>query len=235
MYTITGRVGAGHTDADGKMKLTAAVDMMQDCSIHWMESEPNFSRFLSKNNLGMFLLFRQAEIVRLPDFGERISAATSIFKCKGYYGYRNTFLYGEDGKPCIKSWGTGAFVNYESGRMTRLPQEEIDRVTLDPQLEMEYLDKRIVLPDIPFKALPETPVRRGDIDFNGHMNNARYLEAALEAMPVPISVRSFRIEYKTAAKLGDILFPHFAETDDKTYITLCDQEKKPYSIIEFSI
>ena len=86
MYTITSRVGASQTAADGAMKLVSAIDAMQDCSILWMESEPSFKRFLDKNNLGMFLLFRQADILRLPKYGEQIRTATSIYQCKGYYG-----------------------------------------------------------------------------------------------------------------------------------------------------
>jgi len=48
---------------------------------------------------------------------------------------------------------------------------------------MEYLDRQIVLPEASAKRLPETPVRRGDIDFNGHMNNARYLETPIGLLP----------------------------------------------------
>ena len=36
MYTITSRVGASQTAADGAMKLVSAIDAMQDCSILWM-------------------------------------------------------------------------------------------------------------------------------------------------------------------------------------------------------
>ena len=121
----------------------------------------------------MVLLFRQADSLRLPKYGEQIRTATSIYQCKGYYGYRNTVLYGADGKPCVLSWGIGAFVNRESGRMARLANEEIARITIDPQLEMDYQSNRIVPPDVDWRQLPEVSARRGDIDFYGDMNHAR--------------------------------------------------------------
>ena len=80
MYTIASRVGASQTGADGNMKLVSAIDLMQDCSMLWMESEPSFASFLSSNHLGMFLLFRQAQVIRLPQYGERVRAATSIYQ-----------------------------------------------------------------------------------------------------------------------------------------------------------
>lgn len=234
MYTITGRVGASQTGADGTMKLVSALDFMQDCSIHWMESEPSFSQFLSRNNLGMFLLSRQADIQRLPAYGERLRATTSIFDCNRFSGYRNTVLYGEDGSACIQSWGIGAFVGYDSGKMARLSEAEIALLTLDERLPMDYLDRHIALPDAEFARLPEMPVRRNDIDLNGHMNNARYLEAALELLPEGRPVRRFRVEYKKAAKRGDTLYPGIAEAEGKVYIALNDAQGKPYSLLEFS-
>lgn len=235
MYTIASRVGASQTGADGNMKLISAIDLMQDCSMLWMESEPSFANFLSSNHLGMFLLFRQAQVIRLPRYGERVRAATSIYQCKGFYGYRNTFLYGEDGAPCVKSWGIGAFVSRETGRMVRLPKEEMEKVVLDPQLEMDYGDKRILLPPEASTSLPAIPVRRNDIDLNGHMNNARYLEAAMELLPQGRPVFGFRVEYKAPAKLGDLLYPDLVEAGDRVSITLSGEDGQAYAVLEFSL
>lgn len=232
MYTITSRVGASQTGPDGRMKLVSAIDVIQDCSLFWMESEPSFSHYLSEHRLGMFLLFRQADILRLPQFGEPIAAATCIYDCKGFYGYRNTVLYGGDGAPCVKTWGLGAFVSLESGRMVRLPKEEMERVTLDPKLEMDYQSKRILLPDTPGHSLPPIPVRRNDIDFNGHMNNARYLEAALELLPSARPVGRLRVEYRSAARPGALLHPRLVEEPDRAFLTLSDAQAHPYAVVE---
>ncbi|MDL2288723.1 hypothetical protein LJC32_05030 [Oscillospiraceae bacterium OttesenSCG-928-F05] len=234
LYTRHHRVGASQTGGDGRMKLVSAIDVMQDCSILWMESEPAFSQHLSDHNLGMFLLSRQADVLRLPRYGETVRAVTGIFRVKSYCGYRNTVLYGEDGAPCVLSWGLGAFVSYESGQMAKLPATVIASVTLDPAVDMPYLDRRIALPEGPFRPMPEVPVRRGDIDFNGHMNNARYLEAALELLPEGPPVRRFRVEYKSSAKLGGCLHPTYAETAEGAFLILADGAGKPYTVMEFT-
>lgn len=234
MYTITGRVGTSQTGADGVMKLVSAMDIMQDSSIFWTESVPVFFRHLADNNLGMFLLFRQADVIRLPKYGENISACTWIYKCNGFSGYRNTVLYDEGGRACVKSWSIGGFVSRDTGHMTKLPQEIAEAVTIEPKADMEYLGRKITLPETGWEALSPAPVRRGDIDFNRHVNNVRYIETAMELIPPDYNVKRFRVEFREAAKPGDIFYPSMATYDNNIYIILSSDTGAPYAVIEFS-
>lgn len=235
MYGIKDRVGTSRTDANGIMKLTGALEIIQDCSLLWLESELSFRDYLTAGNLGMFILSRQVDIVRLPAYGEKITVQTSIFDCNGYLGYRNTALYGENGLPCLLTWALGAFVNMDTGRMARIPQNEMDKVAIDPKIEMEYLDKKIMVPDIPGRCSQAVAVKRNDIDMYRHMNNVKYVEVALELLPEDFKINRLRIEYKRPAKLGDILYPQIIETPSGYwYVLLLDSEDKPFAIMEFT-
>jgi medium-chain acyl-[acyl-carrier-protein] hydrolase len=235
LYTTHERVSASRTNANGFLKLSSALDMIQDCSLFWMESEPSFHDYLLKNNLGMFLVSRQADILKLPEFGERVTVQTSIFDCKPYFGYRNSAIYGEDGRPCLVTWSVGAFVHRETGIMSRLPQEEIDRINMAKRLDMEYLNKKIQLPEAPGTRLAPVAVKRGDIDLNRHMNNVKYVETALELLPDDLHISRIRIEYKASAKLGGLLYPQYINTSDgKHFVILADSHDQPYTVMEFS-
>lgn len=235
LYAIHERIGASRTDTKGVIKLASALDIIQDCSLLWMESEPSFLAYLARNNLGMFLVSRQADIRRLPVYGETVTAQTSVFECRSYCGYRNTFLYGEDRLPCVLTWSIGAFVDMDTGKMAKLPTEEIDKITYDDKINMDYLDKKISLPDIPGRRLDAIPVKRSDIDFYHHMNNARYIEAALELLPDDARIKRVRIEYKMPAKPGELMYPQVIQTPNgKRYVLLLDSKDKPYTIIEFT-
>ncbi len=234
MYEIHDRIGASRTGANSAARLAAALDIIQDCSLFWMESEPAFSDFLAQNKLGMLLVSRQADVLRLPVYLEKVTARTSVYDCRSFYGYRNTVLYGEDGAPCILTWSIGVFIETDTGRLARLPPEELLKVTMDKRIDMEYLDKRIVLPDIPEHRYDPVPVRRGDIDLNRHMNNVRYIEAALELLPDDAPIRRIRVEYKAPAKPGDMLYPRSIETQGKRYVLLSDHEDKLFTVMEFS-
>lgn len=235
MYILKDRVCASRTDTNGIMKLTGAMDIIQDCSLLWTESEPSLRGFLADNNLGMFVVSRQVDIVRLPICGERISVKTSVFSCKSFLGYRNTVLYGEDGRPCLLTWSVGAFVNMDTGKMARLPQSEIDKVTIDDKIDMEYLDKKIIVPNMPGQRLDAVAVRRNDIDLYHHMNNVKYIEIALELLPENFVINRLRIEYKTPAKYGDLLYPKLIEDQSaKWYILLLNSQDNPFTVMEFS-
>lgn len=235
MYTIRDRVGASRTGANGMMKLTGAMDVIQDCSLLWMESEPCIQNFFVVNNLGLFVLSRQVEVLRLPAYGEEIAVETRVFACRSFLGYRNTVLYGEDGQPCLLSWSLGAFVNLGTGRVARLPKSIIDKVSIDDKFDMEYLDRRIDLPDIPGRRLEPIAVKRHDIDLYRHMNNVRYIEVALELLPENFMTKRLRIEYKKSAKLGDLLYPRIIEASSSSrYILLLDAHDAPFAVMDFS-
>jgi acyl-ACP thioesterase len=234
LYEIHDRIGASMTGANGAARLTAALDIIQDCSLFWMESEPSFGDFLARNRLSMLLVSRQADILRLPAYMEKVAARTGVYDCKSFYGYRNTVLYGQDGAPCILTWSIGAFIETDTGRMARIPPEEIMKVTMDKKIDMEYLDKKIVLPEAPGYRPEAIPVRRGDIDLNRHMNNVRYIEAALELLPDNAPVKRIRVEYKSPAKPGDMLYPRIIETPDKRYVLFSDHQGRLYTVMEFT-
>jgi len=81
LYEIKNRVCASQTASNGKMKVTGALDIIQDCSLLWLETESSLRDYFANNNLGMVILSRQVNIVRLPIYGEEITVQTSIFDC----------------------------------------------------------------------------------------------------------------------------------------------------------
>ena len=235
MYRLETRVCASHTDARGRLKLVSAIDMMQDCSQMWWESEPKAEKFFKESNIAQMLVFRQAGIRRVPVYGEKLGTETRIWEMKPFMGYRNTVIYDEAGAPCIESWSIGAFVNLETGRLQKLPPEILAPMTIDPKLEMEYLSKKIALPPGAAEKLLPIKVKRGDIDFNRHMNNARYVQTALELLPLDFEITRFRIEYKMPAKYGDFLYPEIISSSGNWYIILNNGEenRKPWALMEF--
>lgn len=73
MYSINECVGASKTGVNGLMTLVGALNSIQDCSLFWLESEPEFHKFLIENNMGIFIASRQVDIVRMPEYAEKIT------------------------------------------------------------------------------------------------------------------------------------------------------------------
>ena len=99
------------------------------------------------------------------------------------------------------------------------------------RLRWEYEDRKIRLPEN-LEEKPSFPVRKYHIDTNEHVNNCQYVQMALEVLPEETRVRQIRVEYKKSAVLGDVIFPKVAREENRIVTELCDENGKPYAVIE---
>lgn len=233
MFSIDYQVTTSTCGPDGRLKLFSALQMMQDCSELWSYSEPVFRKWLDTHHMAQLLASRQVEVVRVPSFRERLRVTTSVYDCKPLFGFRNTFIYGEDGKPCYRSWSMGAFVNMKTGRLSPLGQEVLDSYHRDEKLDMDYHERRIIVPQAGLTTHPAVEIMRNDIDYNRHMNNANYVRIGMELLPDGFDVHGLRIEFKAPSKLGDVLIPTTIQTPDAFYVALSLGSKQS-TILEFT-
>ena len=106
-------------------------------------------------------------------------------------------------------------------------------MALDSRLEMNYKDRRIILPKEGGEVLEPVRVLRADIDYNRHMNNANYVRVAMELLPDGYEVSGLRVEYRVAAKLGDTLVPTLYRDGDTFLIALAVDEEIS-ALVEFT-
>ena len=229
MFSLDYKVTTSTCDSEGRLKLYSALQMMQDCSEMWIDSEPGAKRFFADNNMTQLLATRQVEVVRVPRFKEELTVTTSIYEVMPMYGFRNTFIRDAQGRPCYRTWSMGAFVDLATGKLARISPEAIASLSMEPKLDMNYRGRRIILPKAEGHAMEPVPVMRADIDYNHHMNNANYVRIAMELLPQDFEVKDMRVEYRIAAKLGDLLTP----TLDGGYIVSLAIDGQASAIMEF--
>ena len=220
MYSLKYKVTTSTCDSEGRLKLYSALQMMQDCSEMWIDSEPGVKQYFAEQNMAQLLATRQVEIVRTPEYKEELTVTSTVYGMKPMFGFRNTFIYDAEGRPCYKTWSMGAFVDRQTGKLKRVDDATIASMTLEPQLEMNYKDRRVILPKIGGQLLDPIKVLRADIDYNRHMNNANYVRVAMELLPEDFTVRGLRVEYRVAAKLGDMLIPTVFQTEGGIIVSL---------------
>ena len=231
MYTLNYKVTTSTCDSEGRLKLYSALQMMQDCSEMWIDSEPTARQFFIDNNMTQLLATRQVEVVRVPRFKEELTVTTSVYEVMPMYGFRNTVIRDAQGQPCYRTWSMGAFVDLATGKLARLTDDTIASLTLEPKQEMNYRGRRIMLPKTQGTPFAPVQVMRADIDYNRHMNNANYVRIAMELLPEGFEVRDMRVEYRIAARLGDLLTPTLYPIDGG-YIVSLAIDGQPSAIIE---
>ena len=225
MYSLNYQVTTSTCDSEGKLKLYSALQMMQDCSEMWIDSEPGVKQYFTEQNMAQLLATRQVEVIRVPDYKEKLTVTTSVYGMKPMFGFRNTFIYDAQGNPCYKTWSMGAFVDKAAGKLKR-----VDDATI---ASMNYKDRRIILPKEDGTVLDPIRVLRADIDYNKHVNNANYVRMAMELLPEGFMVHGLRVEYRVAAKLGDVLIPTIYEIEGG-YIISLSVGNDVSTIIEFT-
>ena len=234
-FEIYRDVGPSHLAPDGRLSVRSLVDFMQDCSIFQLDSERTLDAWFKANDAGMFLAHRQIHIVRMPVHGERMRIVTWVYRCNPSYGLRNTNMYDAEGNVCVYSCASGAFVNYATGQMVRVPDEVLRTVPLYEPYPMEYLPRRIAIPR-GVEAVEHEPmfVWRFLTDANRHVNNARYISVAQEYLPEGYGFSRIRVEYHIPAKYGERMFPKVYSPDlDSTTVALDNEAGEHYAVVEF--
>ena len=233
MYRLPEKVTISKCDPTGRLSLHAALQMMQDCSELWLDSEPAVRDAFDRLGMAQILVSRQVEILRVPLCKEDLTVETSVWDVKPMFGYRNTFIYDAAGRPCYRTWSMGAFIDRATGKLRRAASEALSAMHREPRLDMTYADRRIPVPDAPGTPMPPVPVRPTDIDYNRHMNNAHYVRAALDLLPADFEITALRVEYRTPAKSGDLLHPYLHRTPT-TLLVHFTLHATPSALVEFT-
>lgn len=234
MYTTEHRIGARDIDAEGGVRLSALVDYMQDCEGFQLGTLDMLQTYFREKNVGMYLVSRQLDLVRRPGYGERIRIATAVYECRSIYGYRNTMIYAENGETLVASYATGAFVELEGGRPVKTPHEVLKSIPYSPKIEMDYLPRKVKIPEAGGTLLPEFAIPYSYIDVNRHLNNARYIDIAYEVIPKGAVVKRVRVDYRIPATREHAVTPVLHQNEGE-YLVVLGTEIGISAVISFEV
>jgi len=233
------KIGYSSLGRDGKIRLSAIIDFMQDSSDFHLKSLDFLQEYFRNNNMGMYVVSRQLDFLRLPGYGEELCLNTFTHECKNMYGYRNTLIYGNDGDLCVRANTIGAFMDLETSKPVKITQEILSQVQLEPKIDMEYLPRKVKPPDKEPERLSGLTVRKYHLDSNLHINNAKFIDIAQEFIPDEYDGRNIKrlmVEYRTPASLGDVIMPERYVCGNNVIIKLSGEntlQNTTYAVAEF--
>ena len=221
---------------DGTIRNSALIDFLQDCSLKHLESEPVMAPYFKETGCIMFLISRQLDIVKKPKLDDKVTVKTWCYELGRLYGFRNTVIYDENGEILVKSIAGGCFIDSHTMRATKVPKETIDRVQLEAKLEdIEYLPRKITLPDCEPQVFEPVHISRCYIDMNRHVNNARYLDITDEYLPDGADIRRIRSEYKMPVQRDSVVIPKVYKSGNIITVDLTDTGGKSYAAAEYTL
>lgn len=230
-YTFDSKVRFSEVDHTGRITLPGIINYFQDCSTFQSESIGLGVDYFAEHNRAWVLTYWQVVIEEYPRLAQEINIATWATEFKSMLGKRNFCMTDAEGKKLAYANSVWAYMDMKKGRPVRPSAEEVDPYGSGEPLEMDYQPRKIKLPESAVKKEPFA-VRKYHIDTNEHVNNCQYVQMALEVLPEETRVRQIRVEYKKSAVLGDVIFPKVAREEKRIVTELCDENGKPYAVIE---
>ena len=116
-----------------------------------------------------------------------------------------------------------------------MPDDIIKSIPLYDKFPMEYHSRKIIIPNNEAVMANLTTVSKYHLDYNKHVNNAKYVSIAEEYLPENFKAKRIRIEYKTPAKYKDILMPYiYCINDNSIVVNLCNDKGESYAVVEFT-
>ncbi len=232
MYQLNSKVR--YSEANSKSELTyhALLNYLQDSSTLHSEELGESGAQLLEQNMAWVLSFWQICIEDMPKLSEDISVKTWPYQTKGLFGLRNFCMENEKGDTIVKANSIWVLIDPNTGRPLRITDEVSSHYPDEPKLEMDYCDRKIAVPEV-YEEKSAITVPKYFIDTNNHMNNAKYVMVAEEYLPENFQVKEIRVEYKTAAMLGDTIVPRVTIDNKEVTVALVDKEGKAYATVLF--
>lgn len=216
VYTFSGRVRFSETDPDGILRMESLIDYFQDCSTFQSEDLGVGMDYLKKRHLAWVVNYWQIDIRRLPRLGNPIVAGTSPYDIHGFMGMRNFMLESTDGERLVNANSVWSLIDLERGVPVRAGEEICSAYELLPKFDMEYLPRKIRVPQEGGEKMEPIRITEQFLDSNHHVNNGQYVRMAMEYGPEDAQVARLRVEYKKQAYLGDVIVPVVFQPDEET-------------------
>lgn len=233
MYTFDARIRYSEADCENRLTMNSLLNYFQDCSTFQSEDLGLGVRYMLDRGLVWALSSWQIDVGRYPEIGERVKVGTLPYAFRGFIGYRNFWMEDGTGKRLAVANSIWTLLDLETGKPEKPLQEMYDGYELSPKLEMEYLPRKIVMPQAGEKR-PEFVITRQHLDSNHHVNNGQYVKMALEYVEEDFLIRRLRAEYKRQAYLGDVFYPVVYQREDGCAVSLNDVTGEAYAVVEMT-
>lgn len=221
-------------DHRGLMTPAAVVNAFQDCSTFQSERLGVGMGWLREQGRAWVLTHWHIVIARYPGLCERIRVGTFAGRFRGVTASRYFYLRDDAGGLVARGASSWAFLDLATGRPCRIEPRFAEPYGTHAPLEMPAERRHVAVPD-GLEPRDEVVIRRGQIDTNEHVNNAEYVQMALEQLDRDLSPAVLRVDYRRAAVLGDVVAPAVGHGEDgRTVVVLGNARNadEPFAVVE---
>lgn len=232
MYSFKSRVRYSEINKEGILDIPSILNYFQDCSTFQSEHLGVGMDYLKKEKRAWVLNSWQIEFLHDVGMLEDIEIGTWSYGSKGVYGYRNFVLNRENGQRAVNANTIWVFTDMETGMPVKVQPKDVEVYGVEPQIKMADYGRKIKTEGEGQKE-SEFSVRKYHIDTNGHVNNVKYVQFAMEYLDDMRKVKVLRAEYKKSARYGDIICPVIYKEENGMTVSLNDKSGDVYARVQF--
>lgn len=232
MFTYKRKVTYSEIGSDKKVNPAQIIKYFQDCSTFNSEQIGAGLDYMEAHKHIWVLTSWQVVIDNYPGLGEDIVTGTWAYDFNAIYGFRNFVLEVSGGERAAYANSIWILMDSVSGKPVKLTQKELSGYEVGEKIDMAYEPRRIKLPKTWTEEETFT-VKKSDLDTNQHVNNARYIEMALEYVPEDFLTGQVRAEYKQSAVYNDTIWPKVNVEEDRVAVALCNISGGIFVTVEF--
>lgn len=202
-YSEIYQPGVADFDRSGKLGYEAILRILENTASRHSDSSGDNVVEDSQNGITWVLTDWRVQLVRRPD-GKAPLRVTTWVRDSVPTGriFRDYTLADEDGTELVRAESRLVLFDLRTQKIIRIDQTRFRSYQPEVRGVFASAAPRLRAPDT-FDGEKTLPLRRSDIDFNGHVHNTKYLDLALEALPDSVprdAFTGFRMIYPKAVK-----------------------------------
>jgi len=222
----------GYFEVDGNLNLMPSTLMvhLQDTAILHSDSLGYTLDYLAEKKQGWAVLNWHIIITRLPKCGETISILTWANRCRRMQAERSYCLRDEAGEEVVRVASRWVFMDLEAREVMPLSEEMQQRYGDGAVSAIE--GEKFIMPKVKTEealVLREFVVTRRDTDTNGHTNNVKYIEWAMDDVPDEIydemRLEDLKVVYRKECYRG-------TKVTARTYVRKEEEKRQVITFLE---
>lgn len=194
-------------DRSGHLSCEALLHILEDVGSQHSEALHDNVLERSRQGTSWILVSWRIQFARRPD-GDGLLHVTTWSRANLAKGamFRDFLVTDPAGQELVRAEARLAMIDLATGRLVRVTEEMYAAYATEEKALFDTKTPRLRPPQ-EYETERAIPLRRSDIDFNGHVHNSRYLEFALEAVPEELylqpAFRELHILYRRPLREGD--------------------------------
>ena len=205
--------------------ITTIVNFMGDIGTKQSEElGVGIDNLISKNMTWVFYQY-DIKVNRYPKYGEKVRMVTEPSGFKKFYATRNYIIYDENENKIVEAKAIFFLINTEKRRAMRVPEDQYIAYGVEGELGKDFkVDRLEKLEEAMYSK--EFKIRYSDIDSNRHVNNSKYIEWAVETLPLELvkdyELKRMRVTFEKECLYGEEVCVSTAtrEEDDGTITSI---------------